>query len=156
MNAAAHAQEPAQSAIELPEVCRTAAQANGGDRAMQGMQGMQGSMSQGKESMQATMGEMTETQQGLRDAMMQMNGPMMQGMMNKDADVAWVCAMIPHHLGAVAMARAGLKGADNEESKRLAQKTIDDNEESAKELIDWVNEHAASESENETTGSTAQ
>ena len=153
ISAVAQAQEQTQSAIELPEACRTAAQASGGG---QTMQNMQSSMSQAMESMQGTMGEMTETQQGLRDAMMQMNGPMMQGMMNKDADVAWVCAMIPHHLGAVAMARAGLEGADNEESRQLAEKTIEENERSAEELIDWVNEYAASESENEATGSTPQ
>lgn len=141
-------EEQTQSAIQLPEACRTAAQATGGDQAMQS------GTSQAMDSMQGTMGEMTETQQGLHDAMMQMNPPMMQGMMNKDADVAWVCAMIPHHQGAVAMARAGLQGADNAESKRLAEKTIEENEKGARELIDWVNEHAASESENEATGST--
>ena len=151
ISAAAQAQE--QTEIALPEACRTAAQATGGEQAMQTMEG---SMSQSMESMQGMMGEMTETQQGLSSAMMQMNGPMMQGMMNKDADVAWVCAMIPHHQGAVAMARAGLQGADNEESRRLAEKTIEDNERSAQELIAWVNEHAATESENEATGSTPQ
>ena len=88
---------------------------------------------------------MNETQQGLRDAMMQMNGPMMQGMMNQDPDLAWICAMIPHHQGAVAMARAGLQGADDAESKRLAQQTIEENERGAKKLIDWVNEHATTE-----------
>ena len=90
-------------ASNLPEACRTAAQAGG-----QMMQGMQGQMPQ---NMQGMMSQMTETQKGLHEAMMKMDPAMMQGMMNKDADVAWVCAMIPHHLGAVEMARAGLKGA---------------------------------------------
>ena len=148
--ASASAQE--QAAFELPEACRTAAMA-GGDQAMQQMQS---GMSQAMDSMQGAMGEMTETHQGLRDAMMEMNGPMMQGMMNMDADVAWICAMIPHHQGAVAMARAGLQGADNEESRRLAEKTIEDNTRSAQELIDWVNEHAASESQNEAPGAAPQ
>ena len=36
--------------------------------------------------------------------------------------------MIPHHQGAIDMARAGLKGADNTESRRLAEETIKSNE----------------------------
>lgn len=139
-----------QMAIQLPEACRTAAQATSGGM----MQSMQGQMSQGMQGMQGMMDQMNETQKGLHEAMMQMNGPMMMGMMNKDADVAWVCAMIPHHMGAVAMARAGLRGADNAESKKLAEKTIMENEKSAKELIAWVEQHAKRESQNEATGST--
>ena len=153
MSSVSQAQEQSEASIELQEACRTAAQATDGG---QGMETMQTGTSQSMESMQGMMGEMTETQQGLSQAMMQMNGLMMQGMMNKDADVAWVCAMIPHHQGAVAMARAGLEGADNERSKELARKTIEDNEKSAKELIDWVNEHAATESQNEAEGASAQ
>ena len=133
-----------QPASNLPAPCRTAAEAGGHGRMMQGMGG---GMSQ---DMQAMMGQMTETQKGLHEAMMKMNGPMMMGMMAKDADVAWICAMIPHHQGAIEMARAGLKGADNAESKQFAEKTIRENEKSMKDLIDWVEKHAQRESRNET------
>ena len=139
-----------QTAINLPEACRSTAQATAG----QMIQNMQGQMSQNMQGMQGMMGQMTETQKGLHEAMMKMNGPMMTGMMNKDADVAWVCAMIPHHLGAVEMARAGLRGADNAESKRLAEKTIMENEKGAKELVAWVEQQAKRESQNEAAGST--
>lgn len=144
-----------QTAVELPEACRTAAQATSGDQMMQQMQSMHGNMSQTMQSgMQGTMGQMNDTQKGLHDAMMKMNGPMMAGMMAKDADVAWICSMIPHHQGAIAMARAGLKGADNAESKKLAEETIESNERELKKLVAWVEKHAQSESKDEATGST--
>lgn len=147
--------QAAASAVDLPEACRTAAQTTGGDQMMQQMQGMQTSMSQTMQSgMQGMMGQMNETQKGLHEAMMKMNGPMMMGMMAKDADVAWICAMIPHHQGAIAMARAGLKGADNAESKKLAEETIQSNERELKKLTEWVEKHAQSESKDEATGST--
>ncbi|MFC4171568.1 DUF305 domain-containing protein [Microvirga sp. GCM10011540] len=144
-----------QTEIQLPEACRTAAQASVQGDTMKKMQDMQASMSQTMQSgMQGMMGQMNETQKGLHEAMMKMNSPMMTGMMAKDADVAWVCAMIPHHQGAIAMARAGLKGADNAESKQLAEKTIMENEKGMKELVAWVEKHAQTENNNETTGST--
>ncbi|WP_262031610.1 DUF305 domain-containing protein [Microvirga sp. Mcv34] len=144
-----------QTEIQLPEACRTAAQASAQGDTMKKMQDMQASMSQSMQSgMQGMMGQMNETQKGLHEAMMKMNSPMMTGMMAKDPDVAWVCAMIPHHQGAIAMARAGLKGADNAESKELAEKNIKENEKSMKELVAWVEKHAQSENKNETTGST--
>lgn len=126
-----------QSAVKLPEAC-TAATA--GKEGM--MKDMHGHMSQ---AMQGMPGQMTETQKGLQEAMMSMNGPMMQGMMAGDPDVAWICAMIPHHQGAIDMARAGLKGADNAESKRLAEKTIEEQEKSVKELVAWLDKNAKKE-----------
>ncbi|MFC4172432.1 DUF305 domain-containing protein [Microvirga sp. GCM10011540] len=144
-----------QTTIELPAACRTAAQASVQGDTMQKMQDMQRNMSQTMQSgMQGMMGQMNETQKGLHEAMMGMNNPMMTGMMAKDPDVAWVCSMIPHHQGAIAMARAGLKGADNAESKKLAEKTIEENEKSLKELVAWAEKHAQSENKNEATGST--
>ncbi len=41
------------------------------------------------------------TQRALMQAMTRMHAGMMQGMAAKDADVAWICAMIPHHQGAI-------------------------------------------------------
>lgn len=134
-----------QSTIDLPEECRTAAQASGQGQMMQNMQGMHGQM---QSQMQGMMAQLTETQKGLHEAMMKMNPAMMQGMMAKDADVAWVCAMIPHHQAAIDMARAGLKGADNAESKKLAEENIKENEKSMAELKEWVQKHAKKEGSN--------
>lgn len=144
-----------QTAVDLPEACRTAAQASSGDQMMQQMQSMQGTMSQTMQGgMQGMMGQMNETQKGLHEAMMRLNGPMMTGMMAKDADVAWICAMIPHHQGAIDIARAGLKVADNAESKKMAEETIRAQEEEIRKLVVWVEKNAQSENKNETTGST--
>lgn len=128
-----------QSAVKLPEVCKTAAQAGGKDAMMQDMKAH---MSQ---AMQSMPGQMSETQKGLHQAMTNMNGPMMQGMMAGDADVAWICAMIPHHQGAIDMARAGLKGADNAESKRLAEETIQGQEREITKLNAWLDKNAKKE-----------
>jgi uncharacterized protein (DUF305 family) len=137
--AAGVSQAQEQTEFQLPEACLASVGAGAA-------QPMDGAM---PPDMEAQMGEMGETQQGLTQAMMQMTPLMMQGIMNPDADVAWVCAMIPHHQGAIAMAQAGLLEADNEESRRLAEQTIEENRASAQELIDWVNQNAAVESENE-------
>jgi uncharacterized protein (DUF305 family) len=147
--------QAAPSAMNLPEACRSAVQASAQGDMMQKMQDMHGNMSQTMQgNMQGMMGQMTETQKGLHEAMMKMNGPMMMGMMAKDADVAWICSMIPHHQGAIDMARAGLKGADNEESKKLAEETIQSNEREIKKLVAWVEKNAQKESKDEATGST--
>ena len=68
--------------------------------------------------------------------MISMNGPMMQGMMAGDPDVAWICAMIPHHQGAIDMAQAGLKDADS------AERTIEEQEKSIEELVVWLDRNA--------------
>ena len=62
-----------------------------------------------------------------------------------DADRDFVQAMIPHHQGAIDMARAALKGADNAESKRLAEKTIGEQEKSIQELVAWLDKNAKKE-----------
>lgn len=71
--------------------------------------------------------------------------------MAKAADVAWICAMIPHHRGAINMACAGLKGAANAESRKLAKETIKGDEKEIGKLIARVEEHAGRASRNETT-----
>ncbi|SHF57909.1 DUF305 domain-containing protein [Devosia limi] len=44
----------------------------------------------------------------------QMNSDMMTAAMAEDIDVAFVCGMIPHHQGTIAMAKAELLYGDNE------------------------------------------
>ncbi|MFE1597384.1 DUF305 domain-containing protein [Methylobacterium sp. ID0610] len=123
--------------FELPAACKAAST---GKDAM--MKDMQGHMSQ---AMQGMGTQATAAQKGLQHAMMQMNGPMMQGMMAGDADVAWICAMIPHHQGAIAMAQVGLRNGDNPEAKKIAEKTIQEQERSIKELTSWLDKNAKKE-----------
>lgn len=137
----AHAQDSEHtnltpSAIGLPEVCKAAA-------------GNLGEIAKGVHAQTAPPripGQMTEAQKGLHQAMTGMESPMMQGMMAKDADVAWMCAMIPHHQGAIDMARVGLKNGDNPEAKKIAEKTIQEQESSIKKLTTWLEQNAKKES----------
>ncbi|WP_201860729.1 CopM family metallochaperone [Microvirga soli] len=130
----------AMSADSLPEECRTAAQAGGQGQMMQGMD-MQGMM----QNMQGMMANMNEAQKGYMDTMMKMHGPMMAAHMIKDSDVAFVCGMIPHHQGAIDMARVVLKTGDNAEAKKMAEKVINDQEKEIAEMKDWLKKNAAKE-----------
>ena len=132
-------QMPMTAAIELPEECRAASQATGQSHNMQGMMG------QMQSQMQGMMGQMNEAQKGLHEAMMKMDPAMMQGMMAKDADVAWACSMIPHHQGAIEMSRVVLKSGDNAEAKKMAEKTIREQEKEIADLKEWLSKNAKKE-----------
>lgn len=133
---------PISESAGLPDACRKAA-------AMAGYvdMPMDGGLPQ---PTQDALERMTGTQRALMQAMATMHAGMMQGMTAKDADVAWVCAMIPHHQGAIAMARAGLAGSDNAESRQLAEDTIRMQQDEIAKLTRWVTANAERESRNET------
>jgi uncharacterized protein (DUF305 family) len=66
---------------------------------------------------------------------------MQQGMdapMSGDPDVDFARMMIPHHQGAIDMARSELEHGKDEELRRMAQKIIDDQEREIAELNDWI------------------
>lgn len=67
---------------------------------------------------------------------------MMMGMMPKDPDLAWACAMIAHHAGAVEMLRMVLKSGDNPQIKKTAEKTISDQTKEIRELTQWIEKMA--------------
>lgn len=56
--------------------------------------------------------------------MSKMNAGMAMGMMAQDPDVAFVCSMIPHHQGAIDMAKAELEHGDDPWAKEMAAKVI--------------------------------
>lgn len=68
------------------------------------------------------------------------NTQMMQAMMASDIDVAFVCAMIPHHQGAINMARAELKHGDSQWARDMAQKVIDAQEQEIADMLSWLGE----------------
>lgn len=84
------------------------------------------------------MAGMSDHQKESMEGMKAMHMNMMQGMMKEDADVAFACGMIAHHMGAISMAEVELKHGDNEESKAKAQKIIDDQTKEIEELTSWV------------------
>lgn len=69
--------------------------------------------------------EMTEYQKSFGLGMRDMNTNMMAGMMQDDADVAFVCGMIAHHMGAISMAETELANGDNAMAKDMARRIIE-------------------------------
>lgn len=113
-------------AAPLPEICLSAGDM-GGDMSMD----MQGDMDQAHMDLMAGMDET--------------NKQMMSGMMVEDIDVAFVCAMIPHHQGAINMAKAELEHGDNQWAKDMAQMVIDAQEKEIADMVAWLEGEGAAE-----------
>ena len=103
-----------------------------------------GQMGQRSHAMPGTtdMSGMTETQKAYMQGMDQMNSAMMAGMMAEDPDVAFVCGMIPHHQGAIDMAKVVLQYGKDPWVKELAQKVIDAQTQEIADMTKWLGEHA--------------
>ncbi len=113
-------------AAPLPEICLSA-----------------GDMGAG---MSMTMGEeMDQAHMDLMAGMDETNKQMMTGMMVEDIDVAFVCAMIPHHQGAINMAKAELEHGDNQWAKEMAQMVIDAQEKEIADMVAWLEGEGAAE-----------
>lgn len=147
----AQPQIPGQTATtpdeRMPEACRKLAQGGpqmGGTQSMPMMQGgmMQGGMMQGGVQNMPMGQNASDAGRDYMQVMQQMNPNMMMGIMIADPDVAFACAMIPHHQGAIGMARAVLKHGKDAEIKKIAEKTIKEQEKDVKELTEAVEKHA--------------
>ncbi|KSV64092.1 hypothetical protein N182_36520 [Sinorhizobium sp. GL2] len=88
------------------------------------------------------MGQMADHQKAMMESMQKMHPAMMQGMMAKDPDVAFVCGMIGHHMGAISMSEVELKYGDDEQAKTMAKNIIEAQKKEIEEMTKWVNEHA--------------
>ena len=89
--------------------------------------------------------EMDQPHSDLMAGMDENNRLMMQAGMVEDIDVAFVCAMIPHHQSAINMAKAQLEHGDNAWAKEMAQKIIDAQESEIAEMLGWLSGEGASE-----------
>ena len=118
----AAAQGPAP--VDLPAICLAQA-GHGGMGSMMG-----GGM--------AAHGTPDEAHTDLMDGMDQMNTEMMAGGTAEDIDVAFVCSMIPHHRGAIDMAKAELAHGDDAWAKEMAQKVIDAQEQEIADMLAWL------------------
>jgi uncharacterized protein (DUF305 family) len=114
----------AATAMTLPEICTAGAGAPAEPMASSGAH------------------HMDEAHAALMAGMDEMNQAMMSGMMAEDIDVAFVCGMIPHHQGAINMARAQLQYGDDEWAKALAQKVIDAQEQEIADMLAWLEQQA--------------
>lgn len=74
----------------------------------------------------------------LMDGMDAMNRDMMAGGTARDLDVAFVCSMIPHHRGAIDMAKAELAHGDDPWAKALAETIIGAQEKEIAEMLKWL------------------
>jgi hypothetical protein len=115
---------PASTDTSLPAICKSAA----GEKAA-------GALPSSPIGHTVDMGE---GNMALMAGMDQMHKDMMTGIMAADVDVAFVCGMIPHHQGAIAMAKAELQYGDNEWARQMAQKVIDAQEQEIADMRAWL------------------
>jgi uncharacterized protein (DUF305 family) len=85
---------------------------------------------------------MTDMQKAYAAALDRMHPPMMAGVMAEDPDVAFVCGMIPHHQGAIDMAKIVLEHGKDPWVKQLARNVIDAQTREIADMTKWLEEHA--------------
>jgi uncharacterized protein (DUF305 family) len=110
--------------VTLPEICT----ANAGHD--------MGTMDKGHQM------TMDQAHMDLMMGMDEMNTQMMKGMTASDIDVAFVCGMIPHHQGAINMAKAELAHGDSDWAKQMAQKVIEAQEQEIADMLNWLAEQS--------------
>ena len=130
LSGVATAQEPVTVTAGLPAICT----ANAGHAGMMGGNG--GAMMGDNGGMMMGSGDAAHTD--LMDGMGQMNADMMAGGTATDIDVAFVCSMIPHHRGAIDMARAVLAHGDDPWVKELATGIIAAQEKEIADMLAWL------------------
>lgn len=113
----------AQDAVDLPAIC-TASNPHAG-------------MAMGGDSMGMSMAT-DEAHTDLMDGMAAMNRDMMAGGTATDIDVAFVCSMIPHHRGAIDMAKAELAHGDDPWARQLAEGIIAAQEKEIADMLAWL------------------
>lgn len=84
--------------------------------------------------------EVDEAHAALMSGMDRMNKNMTTAQMAEDIDVAFACAMIPHHQAALDMAKAELQYGDDQWAKDKAQQVIDAQTKEIEELKNWLAE----------------
>lgn len=115
----------AQDGVDLPAIC-TADNPHAG-------------MAMGGDDMGMAMAA-DDAHADLMDGMPAMNRDMMAGGTAKDIDVAFVCSMIPHHRGAIDMAKAELANGDDPWAKKLAEGIVAAQEKEIADMLKWLEE----------------
>jgi len=122
----------------MPEQCRAMMQnmPEGCRGMMQGGMMRQGGMMAGQTGQAA--GTQSEASKAYMAAMDKMHGPMMQAAQDSDPDVAFVRGMIPHHQGAIEMAKVVLQYGKDEQAKKWANDVIREQQREMDEMQAWL------------------
>ncbi|GLK77648.1 hypothetical protein GCM10008171_29020 [Methylopila jiangsuensis] len=136
MSAATAIAQESKSAPEgtesLPKACQVASPG----------QGMTGKAMEMGDMASHSMSDMGEAQMASMKAMQDMNRTMRATHGIKDPDLAFVCGMIAHHRGAVAMSKIELQSGKDDQAKAWAKKIIADQEKEISEFEAWANKRA--------------
>jgi len=85
---------------------------------------------------------MDDAHKELAAGMARMRADMAVGMQAADPDIAFDCGMIPHHQGAILMARVELKYGKDPENRKLAEQIIKSQEHQVMMMLAWLEEHS--------------
>jgi uncharacterized protein (DUF305 family) len=128
-------------------------QGQGGMMGGQGTMGAGGGMMQGQPGMMhdqddmmqqrggGMQGNLSDASKAYMKAMRDMDAPMMMGMQSSDPDIAFVKSMIPHHQGAIDMAKAVLEYGKDEKVRKWAKQIIAAQESEIAEMKAWLDKH---------------
>ncbi len=116
----------------LPKACQDASPG----------QGMTGKAMEMGDMTAHSMSDMGEAQTASMKAMQDMDRNMRATHGIKDPDLAFVCGMIAHPRGAVAMSRIELQHGKDEQARSWAKKIIADQEKEIAEFETWANARA--------------
>jgi uncharacterized protein (DUF305 family) len=83
-----------------------------------------------------------DAHKALAAGMAKMQTDMAAGMQVTDIDVAFNCSMIPHHQGAISMARVELMYGKDSENRKLAEAIIKAQEVEVRGMLAWLNKHS--------------
>jgi uncharacterized protein (DUF305 family) len=114
---------------------------------MQGRMGQGGTMPgqmghSGMQTMPAQSTAVSPSTKAYLEAAEKMHAPMMQGMQAQDPDAAFVRGMIPHHQGAIDMAKVVLQYGKDPQVKKWANDVIREQQREIGEMEEWLKKNA--------------
>ncbi|MGB7209751.1 MAG: DUF305 domain-containing protein [Pyrinomonadaceae bacterium] len=74
---------------------------------------------------------------GMQDGMKGMDMPKLDSLKDREFDLEFIKQMVPHHEGAVVMAKEALQKSENAEIKNLAKSIINSQDVEIKKMRDW-------------------
>ena len=84
-------------------------------------------------------------QQAYAAGMDKMHGDMLLGVADPKPDMAFARGMLPHHIGAVEMAKVQLKYGTDKEMRVLAQEIIDAQQAEIDLMKNWIATHSTAD-----------